>query len=164
MAKITLKGKVKLTVKQGNKVIKEYEQELRSFVRNFDHLLALLFAAKLYGSSPAVTLKDVYGTDVDVYGVASLTYGRPTVWFGSGTTPVSPDDYTLASDLGGLFHPTVDNFTYDDANRTITVSASALNGSGGDVTVAEVGLILNTNVIVGADGTKANHFLSLIHI
>ena len=127
-------------------------------MRNFDHLLALLFAAKLYGSSPAVTLKDVYGTDVDVYGVASLTYGRPTVWFGSGTTPVSPDDYTLASDLGGLFHPTVDNFTYDAANRTITVSASALNGSGGDVTVAEVGLILNTNVIVGADGTKANHF------
>ena len=160
MAKIKVEGKVKITVYKDGRIIGAHEQELHSFVRNFDHLLALLFAGNLYGDSAAVTLKDVYGNDVDVYGIRNLSYAAPIIWLGEGTTPPSPDDYTLESVIT-RFNAAIHTFTYDAQNRTVTVEAKAGN-AGAEVTVTEAGLILNTYIYKDSAGTRENRFFLII--
>ena len=137
MSEVKLTGRIKLKVVDKNgKVLKTHEQKMNSFLRNFDHILALIFALAERLATPAVTLKDVDGYDRDIHGIAALSY-HPIIRIGKGTAPVSPDDYKLADEISNFY---VEGFDYDSANRTITVRGAWTNTLGYPVTVTEVGI------------------------
>lgn len=137
---MTVKGKkgiVRIKVYKDGKLLKEHEQEMNSFLRNYDHIIALLSAHYRYSPTKVVTLYDQAGNSIDVYGLKNTSNNPPRIHLGEGTTPVSPDDYQLASKFGAT---NVTAFDYDSANRTITVRGSWTNNKGYEVTLNEVGL------------------------
>jgi len=151
--KIELEGKVKVIVEKNGKILKKHEQKMNSFLRNFDHILALIFPGQIYISTPAVTLTSIEGYAHDIYGITNPIDEESVILIGSGTKPVSPDDYALETQIA-LFY--VSGFTYDPSNRTIVVRGSWTNNTGEDKTVSEVGLAFYMKYYKNAEGTAAS--------
>ena len=151
--KVGLEGKVKVIVEKDGKILKKHEQKMNSFLRNFDHLLALAFAVLRYTSTPAVTLVDRNGVSDELYGLyrypASDDY-PPHIGIGEGTTPVSPDDYDLATPIERDI--VITGFTYDSANRTITVKGTWTNNTGATKIIREVGLYVHPTFYSSSNG------------
>jgi len=149
------KGEVRIIVKDENgKVIKKHKQSLRSFLKNFDHLLALSFASTLYLSSPIITLYDIDGNARDVYGVKFFTGDITRLCLGSGTTPVSPDDYTMAS---FIIRYKVSVFSYDPSTRTIKIRGSIVNDTTNTWNVNEVGVIISSTIFIDSAGNYSTY-------
>ena len=90
------------------------------------------------GSGGGVSLAMNAPDNDDSYGIA----------VGSGSTPVTPNDYNLASKIphgtgpGQLdYEPHTINSSYSDTYSYVEIARGFINRSGGDVIVREVGLI-----------------------
>jgi len=161
---------LKTVIKDRNgKIISEHEQKCNTFVKNF---LLLLNAAFRYSYS---TVVDTGGTARNagaeycyhVYAFSSYTVCGSGGWtpsagegddtfgivVGTGNTPVTADDYNLASkiahgtDAGQLSYGavTLDDPVIIDNTVKQQIMRSFTNNSGADITVNEIGLIVKIN-------------------
>jgi len=134
-----------------------YRGPSRSFVQNF----AITFMAFIINSSQSVPQPD--GTTGAIQpGIAAATvWFNPLlsmaagdnddtngIWVGSGSTPVSPTDYKLASKIphgtgaGQLdYEPQSVTASYTDTQSYVEISRAFVNRTSDNITVAEVGLV-----------------------
>jgi len=132
------------------KVVKRTRKRLvRGFLRNYhrwvlNHLTnAVQYYVDTGGTSRGHLPQDHIanaGDDDDSFGI----------WVGSGTTAVAWEDYTLASKIGhgtGAGQLDYDKHTFTEISITggaqIRIVRSFKNLSGADITVAEIGLVVN---------------------
>jgi hypothetical protein len=148
-----------------------YRGPSKSFVANIAKLLLGAFGATGgydladtgIKASGSVTAKDGstqtvweewYASDYSYGGGVQMALNAPDnddtygIVVGSGSTPVSPTDYKLASQIshgtgtGQLdYEPQTTTSSYSDTSSYLEIARSFVNKSGGDVTVREVGLI-----------------------
>jgi hypothetical protein len=148
-----------------------YRGSSKSFVSNIAmHLLGAFKASGGYGSTDAglkasadVTATDGstktiweewYSPNYSRGGGVQMALNAPDnddtygIVVGSGSTPVSPTDYRLASKIsngtgtGQLdYEPQTVTSSYSDTSSYFEIARSFINRSGGDVIVREVGLI-----------------------
>ena len=146
----------KIKIEEKGKIINEFESIARSFVKNFLNMWfaefnrqnGLTTVVDMSGSSWGSQRAGTYGYDwmglnassgVDTYGIV----------VGSGSTPVTADDYNLASKIqhgtgaGQLSYGScaVDVPVVSGNNIDLTISRTFTNGSGADVTINEIGLV-----------------------
>jgi hypothetical protein len=141
-----------------------YGGPARSFLKNLSTVLAGLLKSSGTGSVKYVLVTDPTGSSVkaaidDAYpGGREYDYGPITfnagdnddtygIWVGSGSTPVSPSDYALASKIphgtgaGQLDYDThMVVSSYSPTSSYVEIYRSFVNKSGSDVVVREVGL------------------------
>ena len=81
-------------------------------------------------------------------GASMLSTG---VYFGTGTTPPTMDDYKLTGDVF-TSHSTVTSVTavHEDASSTITAQYTVCNTGTADVTIGEIGLV--STIYQGSSG------------
>jgi len=140
------------------KVVRRIRRESKSFVKNFMNILHSLF------TGADISIVDTYGTsrtipyafkDVDNY-LTETTVLAPEgndligILVGSGTTPPTPDDYSLESKIPHgdgdnqlhYYDVVVSNVLISGNEMAIEIERSFDNNGTVDVTVREVGLVL----------------------
>jgi len=164
---------LKTVVKDRNgKIISENEQKCNSYVKNF--LLLLNAGFRISTSSVVDTGGTVQNTGAKAHysngwcnfgGYTITTYGGWSalagagddtfgIVVGTGDTPVTADDYNLASkiahgtDAGQLSYGAVTLYDPFVSDYTVKqrIARSFTNNSGADITVKEIGLIVKTSV------------------
>jgi len=165
-----MKLKAELIISINGKEV--YKGRSKSFVANFAKLLLGILSAPgywpYYGltalASATVTLPSGSATTVptEFYNAANAGYGGGTplainapdnepsygIVVGSGSTPVSPTDYNLASQIphgtgaGQLdYDPHAITSSYSDTSSYVEIARSFVNRSGSDIIIREVGII-----------------------
>jgi len=158
-----MKIKCELIIERDGKEV--YRGESKSFLKNFGIVLAgmlkntgagdarkFVVVTNTAGASANVYVEDSFGTDVRYFGVMGFYAGDNDdsygILVGSGSTPVSPSDYALASKIphgtgsGQLDYDTHNVLSgYGDTSGYVEIYRSFVNKSGGDVVVREVGLV-----------------------
>jgi len=153
---ITLQYTIEIRDKDG-KVIRKITKESRSILKNFASILRSL----MWGDcvSKNVTIKDIYGTsrtypdlnstnDFMFFVRSSSNINFFGIVVGSGDTPVTRNDYKLATYiLGGtgsgmlsMFDTLVEAVDGTPPDSKWNVARIFMNQSGGDVTVKEIGI------------------------
>jgi len=153
---------IKIIDKDG-KVVKEVKSEANSLLWNFYRALYGLMTTYNLDYT-RTTLVDISGSS---FGYPTLGASNRSVFFigaaegearhgivvGTGITPVTPEDFRLASQIshgtgsGQLLYSTTDVSlgTLPDGRIALIISRTFTNSSPGDVTISEVGLGIYTN-------------------
>lgn len=154
--------------------IKDKEGHTLKRIRRPSRSMVLAYDDLLYGQMAQAThtIKDAGGTNrdvvVDTYkfacNAAAGDTGMGILW-GSGDTAVAIDDYTLDVPIshgvgaGQLSYAAV-SFTAPSTlgdKRSFTITRSATNASGANVTVKEIGLFVKASLV----GAVAVYFLAI---
>jgi hypothetical protein len=134
-----------------------YRGPSRSFVQNF----AITYMSFILNSAQNVTQPDgttgkiqpaISACTVWFNPILSMAAGDNDdtngIWVGSGSTPVSPTDYKLASKIphgtgaGQLdYEPQSVTASYTDTQSYVEISRAFVNRTSDNITVAEVGLV-----------------------
>jgi len=134
---IKLKYKIVVIDKDGN-VVLEMEEESKSWLKNFGHFLAIILGNKT--TLGVTNINGVYQTMFSGSGV-----GYSEVWTegckvvdGTGTTPVSPNDYALASMVGEALASVSDPVVSGPVTQ-FTISGGISHNT--SVTIGEIGIV-----------------------
>jgi hypothetical protein len=142
-----------------------YKGKSKSFLQNMGKIFAVANSAPV-GVDTTGTVTDTSGASKTIYGEYSYATGGGTqggVWLGaygldnddslgiivgSGSNPVSPTDYALASKIphgtgtGQLdYEPSTVTSSYSSTFSYVEIARSFINKSGADIIVREVGLV-----------------------
>lgn len=158
-----MRFKCELIIERDGVII--YRGQSRSFVKNFGIILAGMLknsglgdttkyvaVVNTSGNIANAPIEDIIGSSYTYYSPMAFSSGDNDdsygIVVGSGSTPVSPDDYALASKIPhGTGAGQIDYNThtvtssYSDTSSYIEISRSFTNRSGSDIIVREVGLI-----------------------
>jgi len=156
---------VEVKDKSGN-ILHIHRQKSKSLLKNFAQMLSCMFTAERNAVSTTITntsgtsqtfFASFFGTNPSyTIGVAPLCMNAPAgndthgIQVGSGSTPVSRDDYKLDTKIShgsgsgqlqyGAMTIGIPNGT--PPNTVFSVSRTFTNGSGADVTINEIGLVI----------------------
>jgi len=150
-----IRSKVIIVVRDEEKD-RKIEKEGNTLVRNFLAIYEQIFKRKLSGSRAIFV--DTSGTVRslhDYYYVLTSAYA-PYIALGSGTTPVSFNDYNLESIIAGWSESQGYEVSYDDANFKGTFKAYKSWTFTSEKTINEAGLAWR---IYASDG---KHYLTMV--
>jgi hypothetical protein len=158
---LKLKAEYIVELIENGKVVYSHKAESKSFVKNLGIVLAGMLREvssvsvtnTAGGTASVETISDHPGYFQYDYTTMYMNAGDNDDSFGiivgSGSTPVSPSDYALASKIshgtspGQLDYDTHTVTTsYTDTSSYVEIARTFMNKSGGDVVVSEVGLVV----------------------
>lgn len=164
LSKIKLMLEIKVIDKNGN-IIKIHKQHSHSFVENFLLLQANIWSNSYGNYSYNYNFIDISGTSTNLNnntsGITSFSqfeamnapqnnnsYG---IVVGTGTTPPTPSDYKLESQITngtgedqlGYGSMSFSTITLSGNTSSISISRTFSNNSGATITITEVGIIIS---------------------